>query len=338
MYIDERHFVKTATQSMDVLERMWSIDCSVQSTDRSDHSLYKLAAIKSTASTVQARGVYRAAVLCEDVLSRLNVESPAKLHSSLSELQRLINSYAEGLFEIDPEFAETINQPDIVADGNSDVPDVHTVSAQTLNDLLPLVKSAGLRRSLQTLMQPIAVEPFETSDRKTMSLDALIQPISNLVLSEARHNGKNVTVSYAADFADISFETGETLQDLLESACLNIVANGIEPAAPTQANAAATTPQISITGQSKNGFVLFSISWIGKALNSARGAHAGFDAELLKLEQAGGSYSFNKLSLTENLKSRHTLYLKAPMVTHSASGLHGAHAMGNPNYSEMSAG
>ena len=342
MYIDERHFVKTAIQSMNELEQCWTDEGIPFLADRTEQTRQNLTAIKETASSVQARGVFRSAILCEDVLSRLVSESPTKFHSSLSELKRLITLYADGLFEIDPEFADTFNQPEGITPEKTTINvsnslDQHAISAQTLKGLMPLVRDNRLRQSLNALMQPTSGVPANLQDRKTMSLDALIQPISNLVLSEARHNGKTVTVSYAADFVDIPFEAGEMLQDVLESACLHIVANGITPLTSPQTLSSNTTPQISMTGQLKNGFVLFSISWIGREINKHTSEQSKFSDDMSELEQAGGSHSFDKPAVSENSKSRHTLYIKIPMPDPRMVP-HRVGAVDTSNYLEMNAG
>ena len=314
MYIDERHFVKTAIQNMGVLERAWTdIDTSLASA-RVDQTNASLDKIKSTAASVQARGVYRAAVMCENVLARLNADNMTKMTSSLVELNRLVHSYADGLFEIDPEFAEVINQPEEIAEElpktDVNLADAHASAVKTLSPLIQRVKDDKLRSALTSLMQPVTMNSSRRSDRKTMSLDALIQPISNLVLSEARHCGKVVTVSYAADFADLSFEIAETVQDILEAACLKIVAKGIPKASETLPG---TTPQISLTGQSRGGNILFSVSWMGEGIDTPDNPTAGFQSQMQRLEQRGGSYSFNNLALSDNLKSRHTLYITMPL-------------------------
>jgi len=313
MYIDERHFVKTAIQNMDVLETAWTDFTSELDAARTDKTNTALSAIKMTASTVQARGVYRAVVLCEDVLARLTTDSMTKMTSSLVELNRLVHLYADGLFEIDPEFAEIINQPEeaikAIPEADIGLSDAHADAVKTLSPLIGRVQDTKLRDALTSLMQPVSVNGTRLSDRKTMSLDALIQPISNLVLSEARHCGKVVTVSYAADFADLSFEVAETVQDILEAACLKIVTHGIPKPSQTKLG---TTPQISLTGQSRGANILFSVSWMGESIDTPDNPTAGFQNQMKALEQRGGSYSFNNLALSDNLKSRHTLYITMP--------------------------
>lgn len=310
MYIDERHFVKTATQKMDFLEQVWTAGESNGVRDRNDQSSAALDAIKTTAASVQARGVYRAAVLCEDVLSRLTSDNMPKMKSSLVELQRLINLYADGLFEIDPEFAALLHRPDAMPQPETHLSEIHANAVATLSPLVHRVDDIDLRNALKSLMQPVSIGTSEKMDRKSMSLDALIQPISNLVLSEARHCGKIVTVSYAADFVELTFDVAQTMQDILEAACLKIVSQGIPK--PSKAELGAT-PQISLTGQLRGGNILFSVSWMGSEIDGLGNSHDGFNTLAKKLEQRGGTYSFNNLALSDNLKSHHTLYINMPI-------------------------
>jgi hypothetical protein len=311
MYIDERHFVKTAIQKMDLLEQVWTACESNGHPDLARQSSAALDAIKAAAASVQARGVYRAAILCEDVLSRLTPDNTVKMNSALVELHRLVHLYANGLFEIDPEFATLLHQPEAIPQLDTHLSEIHAKAVQTLSPLAHRVDDIDLRNALKTLMQPVPIGSPEKPDRKTMSLDALIQPISNLVLSEARHCGKIVTVSYAADFADLTFEVAETIQDILEAACLEIVSQGIAKSSKTEFG---STPQISLTGQSQGGNVLFSISWTGLKIDAVASSHLGLNTQMKILEQRGGTYSFNKLALSDNLKSRHTLYIKMPIA------------------------
>ncbi|NNC38786.1 MAG: hypothetical protein EX271_02060 [Acidimicrobiales bacterium] len=314
MYIDERHFVKTATQEMSFLEQIWGAPRTDDRLNRIEKSAQTLDAIKSTAISVQARGVYRAAILCEDVLSRLADDNEPRMIAPLVELKRLINLYADGLFEIDPEFAEIIHNPDITvpdtAKANLGLSEAHAKAAQTLQPLVHKVQNDNLRTALKTLMQPVLVEEPETVNQQTMSLDALIQPVSNAVLSEARHCGKIVTVSYAADFDALEFHFAEFMQESLEISCLAILRHGIPR--PSK-NLIGVTPQISLTGQMRAGQLLFSISWMGAEIKLTGNSQLEFRTQLLKLKQKGGTFSINNLALSDNLNSRHTLYIKMPM-------------------------
>lgn len=312
MYTDERHFVKTAIQKMDYLEKVWTAVDSNEHKEHADHTNSALDVIKTTSASVHARGIYRAAILCEDVLSRLTPDNTMKMNSALVELKQLINLYAGGLFEIDPEFAVLVYQPDSNTQADTHLSDAHAQAVQTLSPLVYGVEDKKLRSALKTLMRPVQIYSAEKPGCKTMSLDALIQPISNLVLSEARHCGKIITVSYAADFTELSFETAETMQGILEASCLKVVSQGIPKPSKIEHG---STPQISLTGQSRGGNILFSISWMGTGLDALDSSESAFNSQMSKLVQQGGTYSINHLALSDNLKSRHTLYIKLPIAS-----------------------
>ena len=57
MYIDERHFVKTATQKLDFLEQVWTAPETIGNAERTEQTRSALDAIKLTSASVQARGV-----------------------------------------------------------------------------------------------------------------------------------------------------------------------------------------------------------------------------------------------------------------------------------------
>ncbi|PHR92377.1 MAG: hypothetical protein COA69_08340 [Robiginitomaculum sp.] len=111
MYSAERFFVKTARTQMQILETESAVPAL-------SHMVSVLDKIKTAATRVEARGVFRAAGLCQDVISRAKSEqiSPkqasseenSKLSQSLASLNSLIGQYSEGLFEIDPKFKKQL--------------------------------------------------------------------------------------------------------------------------------------------------------------------------------------------------------------------------------------
>jgi len=316
MYTDERQFVKTANQHLAVLEQTWS-DVNADGFTQVEMSTRNaLDQIKYSANTVQARGVYRAAVLCEDVLVRTSTDCTAKLSSAMTSLKHLVDQYRDGLLEIDPEFdwEETaVNMDEQVLVDN--VPTVqesleskHKIAAQNLFSLMELVREPKHHKALSFLMMPTQIEQnyVEVIETKSLSFDALMHPLNNLILSEARHSGKPVSISYAADFARISAQHSAPLRNLLEIVCLNVVANGIVPNKP------GSVSQISITGQGKPDDLYFLISWRGRELSESARRNPHFAKAITELECRGGEVKYNATIFADSGNSRHTMALAWP--------------------------
>ena len=326
MYIDERNFVKTASQQLEALEQTWATPNDGCFSKNETATRQALEQIKLSANTVQARGVYRAATLCEDVMARTGNECLAKLSSAMTSLKHLVNQYKDGLLEIDPDFnwrspsieQEPINLDDPIVVKSEDLETAHTQASQQLSSLMKLVRDPGQKKALSFLMMPIDVDSRQTEivENSTVSFDALMHPLNNLILGEARHSGKSVSISYAADFVRVNKTHSEHLRNLLEVACLNIVANGIVAGAP------GSVSQISITAQDKSDNLYFLISWRGNELSRADRQKPHFNMAIGKLEQAGGHAKYNSSILADTGKARHTLSLIWPLVDINASVAH----------------
>lgn len=319
MYSLERKFVLTANDQMQILENIWGAGPqentnaeALQNTLGQKRTITALHSIKFAANSVQARGVYRAANFCETICSSIDGEGGPRLRGSLAGLKNLIFQYADGLFEIDPEFKASIltrkepleTESKIVSTGaehNDNLGAIclqakHEQAQKVLKPLLLLVKSENSHQALETLMAidlrkdetPAAAPTPVVPQRISVKFENLMRPITNLVLSEARHSGKQVSISYAADFDELGLSMANRVQEFLEILCLNIVANGVP---------ANQSTQISLTGQDKEKEHTFSVNWRGYDVEENTKKHAHLKRGVESLRREGGDIKFRKLAL-----------------------------------------
>ena len=136
-----------------------------------------------------------------------------------------------------------------------------------------------------------------------------MQPITNLTLSEARYNGKNVSLSYAADFDDLDKDMAMRVQSFLEILCLNIVSRGTSNAAS----------QISLTGQRRERHLAFTVSWQGRDIAANIESQPHFRQAVKSLKKQGGLIKFHEPALSElgsAAQSLEVCFVRRGSVTH----------------------
>ncbi|MBL4853156.1 MAG: hypothetical protein JKY25_02835 [Robiginitomaculum sp.] len=297
MYTAERHFVTTAQEH---LRQLMNSGCDAPTA---------LHGIKQKAMPLKARAIYRAALLCEDVLARSGTHSDTKFQTSLARLNKLLGLYENGLFEIDPEFkalqsgqaASPVTSP---ASGPVSGPASRKIielldaanenAAQILTPLLRLVREDGQKSAQKSALKFLTQYDGshssvlqDTSENRTPEIrfETMMGRITNRVLSEARLNAKGISISYAADFDSVDVSLAKPLQALLEQICLGIVRVGLvdEPGAN---NDPKRVWQISVTGKGQGHTNLISVSWPGYAL--ARKEHTGLVEAIARFQALGG--------------------------------------------------
>ena len=317
MYANERQFVRTANRNLTVLDQAWA-GASAESFAQVELSTREaLDQIKMSAKTVQARGVYRAAVLCEDVLIRTSTDCTSKLSSAMTSLKHLVDQYRDGLVEIDPGFtaidheesAQTKTPDNIeMTIETTELSDARDQASRLLKPLLKFVKNPKLQGSLNSLIAYKAIDAVRDEGELTVSFDALMHPLNNLVLSEARHSGKKVSISYATDFEKIEKKQGEDLTNLLEVICLNIVANGVVTSSEN------VSVQISITGQRQSEQTSFIITWRGQPLSQAAIERPHYRTAIMDLEKRGGKVIYKSGALEDKGTGVETLIVRSPDI------------------------
>jgi len=294
MYTAERHFVTTAQEH---LRQLMNSGCDARAA---------LSGIKRKAMPLKARAIYRAALLCEDVLARSGASSDTKFQISLARLHTLLGLYENGLFEIDPEFKAMQSEPAPAASPISDkvmAPlAANENAAQVLMPLLRLVREDGPKSALEFLTQydgnhPSVLQDAPVNKPSELRFETMMGRITNRVLSEARLNAKGISISYAADFDSIDGSVAKPLQDMLEQICLGIVRVGLvnefnaDPTntGPSVSNDQKRVWQISVTGKGQGQTNLISVSWPGYAL--AKKQHAALSEAVASFQAIGGQTS-----------------------------------------------
>ncbi len=297
MYAAERHFVTSAHKQLRLLARS---EGDAQAT---------LMDIKQKAIPLKARAIYRAALLCEDVLSRSgpDTDTGVNFQTYLARLNSLLGLYATGLCEIDPEFKAlqsgqtTSCAPDVFA---QPLKAANENAAQVLAPLLHLVREGDPKTALDFLTQyesnahsvlPTSQAVLPTSQAVLPTTQAQKSPeirfetmmgrITNRVLSEARLNAKGISISYAADFDGIDASIAKPLQGVIEQICLSIVRTGLVEETQTHTSKKRVW-QISVTGEDRGRHNLISVSWPGYKVSELQ--HGGFDEALSGFQTMGG--------------------------------------------------
>ncbi len=166
MYRAERQFVTIASEQMLVLETLWGASPSpVSQSKPTSQTLPALQMIKDEAMRVEARGVFRAASLCVDIHGRVQASESAKLRGSFAGLKSLIFQYAQGLYEIDPAFKDSVTKrrqtPDRISNNNdAEIESIcsqgkHAIAAFNLKPLLQFSKNDAHRKALDSLIASI---------------------------------------------------------------------------------------------------------------------------------------------------------------------------------------
>ena len=276
MYSAERQFVTTAHSQL----RLLGQDAL------HPHQIFEdaLCQIKNAAGPVKARAIYRAALLCEDVLKRCDTATSIKFQTSLNSLKSLVELYASGLHEIDPGFTSIPPGEDKPATpiglhktsleiSPASKPNQLKADNENAADLLkPLLhlatddKQAKALAFLVGIDQPkINVATPRPHTRSNVRFDTLMRRITNRTLGEARAQAKNVSISYAADFEAVDVSISSDLQNFLQATCLEIVRKGLVVNGDLAASISRSW-QISITGETQGQELLISLSWPGQQL------------------------------------------------------------------------
>jgi len=267
MYSAERQFVTTAHSQLRLLEQ----------DELHAHPVFEdaLLQIKNAARPVQARAVYRAALLCEDVLKRCETAASVKFQTSLNSLKTLVELYAGGLYEIDPSFLVVEATSEDVSESSADkineqIKTDNETATNLLKPLLHLVKDSKQAHALSFLAgvdqkSETNVTTPQPKTRSHVRFDSVMRRITNRTLGEARAQAKNISISYAADFETVDTSISVDLQNFLQATCLEIVRGGLIVNGDLAASLNRTW-QISITGVTRGQELSLALSWPGQQL------------------------------------------------------------------------
>lgn len=272
MFTDERHFVTLALASVSALVER---DYAAHSNDLTSVQDL-LGGVIEAATPVRARGVIMAAKGCLAAYDEMPKPAEASdgYAQSVMTLDRLVNQYASGLYEIDPEFAPNTNlkplAQNIAEPGRAtDVIDVSVMgpdwadfsrrASATLESLLPMVHDHD-RPALEKLLKinrrqngEAVAAPSDSQENEAplrraakqaeprISIEALMLPVTNALLSTAHSQDIPISVSYGLGNLDMAKE-----QSALVTEALIAGGNQMILALPQKARLAGTV-QIAIT-------------------------------------------------------------------------------------------
>jgi len=284
MFAAERQFVTTAQNHLGQLMGCGG-DVSVVSQGAALHE------IKHAAVNLKARAIYRAAILCEDILNCSGPDKAGRFQAALARLKSLLGLYENGLREIDPEFKNPKSEHTIapaLATSIQPPKAANENAAKLLTPLLGLVRGGDPKQAIKFLTQyghnnalkvnaSTKLTNHQTNKPNNFShtmgvmrFETMMGQITNRVLSEARLNSVGVSLSYASGFDNIDISIVKPLQAVLENMCLEIVRYGLVDETLTHKYARRVW-QISVTGSvTKKGLGqkhLISVSWPGHALS-----------------------------------------------------------------------
>jgi len=335
MYSAERQFVTTAHSQL----RLLGQDAL------HPHQIFEdaLCQIKNAAGPVKARAIYRAALLCEDVLKRCDTATSIKFQTSLNSLKSLVELYASGLHEIDPGFTsippgedkpatpiglhetslETSLEISPASKPNQLKADNEN-AAKLLKPLLHLVKDTQQTDALSLLagfgrhLENTEITPPPTP-RSSIRFDGLMRRITNRTLGAARAQAKNISISYAADFETVDSSISPHLEGFLQSTCLEIVHNGLVVNGDLAASLNRTW-QISITGETRGADLSISLNWQGQQLlDFGKSGENGKGKE--KLQNLDGKLSVGTMNRAQGELDMHVIELICPAKKSTNSDL-----------------
>lgn len=203
---EARDFVTSAMSSMDMLLSDARLNTALTQSTLKD--------IKTTAKSLQARGIYRAAQSVLDCYK--STCSQPKIDGRLMALYKLIAQYGEGLDEIAPIASA------VVLGLQLDALDARYAAAR--ETLIPLIKFAGgtTAPALQRLAGITMDLPAKTKQPQ-ISFESLMPDVTNTALRAARTQGKSVSVSYAADGLAVADSQVDAVRGQLEDIVTQLV-------------------------------------------------------------------------------------------------------------------
>ncbi|HHI89132.1 MAG TPA: Hpt domain-containing protein [Hellea balneolensis] len=282
-YKRERHFVRTARQTLKALEVQLAADDRNTSEAQTHSIMSALAMIKQAALSVRARAVYRAALQFEEVAVQ---KQHADRAQALHRLRALVGFYTDGLVEIDPAFARELDLPGPVQAGKqaqllkpSDENTAHARAQSVIKPLLSLVKSDKTRQALITLADyPGRTRP-SPAETETQNIDAVFRQLTNRVLAEARLSGQDVSMSYGATFKTLPNACADRILAVLMATTIAIVRHGLVSLASKRALG------LEINATIEKQRLQLSLRWPGQLPRH----NAGFVKAIDRFEMTGGS-------------------------------------------------
>lgn len=243
---------------------------TVSSIDQTE-TIVALTAISSDAKAVNARAISRASQTALDELS--SYHSGARLQGNLLVLNKLLAQYRSGLNDLMPE-------EDSSSDSNPAELDALERARQTLLPLIRFAPNSDDMGRLSSLCE-LNVHPDHIPPTKVMSFDTIMPTLTNDVLLAARHAGKSVSVSYAANGVSMIPDLTAALEHALLDICKHLIEQTVEPPNYRQAQGLSQSAQIAITAHRRDDSFSVLVTCEGHTVSHA-------DISMLELEEFGG--------------------------------------------------
>lgn len=285
----ERAFVAVAKRHLNALQNE-----AITGSVHDDYApVDRLGEICDHAKAVQARAVLICARRCQDIAST----SPLDQAFELRTLSRLVGQFETGLLEIDPQAnAQTpihVAAPEIVQPVKNSGP----AAADTLGDLIQFAPAEN-QDALSTLIRLSNAKPavVQTTIAHTaapvfVSLESLMEPITNSALSSAHRGFKQVSLSYACEGVTLSKSVATPLGGLLGVLCDVIVRQSVRHPGVREGAGLPATSQIAITASDTSAGLTLDIFCDDQVLPPSAFNGVAVMQALAAFKLCGGSFS-----------------------------------------------
>ena len=257
----------------------------------------RLGEICDHAQAAQARAVLTCARRCQDIART----SPLDQAFELRTLSRLVGQFETGLLEIDPyASAETelaVETPTQPIDNNQAGPSV----ADTLGELIQfapaenqdalgaLLRLSGAKLPMAETETPLTAVPLVAP--VFVSLESLMEPITNTALSSAHRGFKQVSLSYACEGVKLSKSVAVPLGALLGALCDVIVRQSVRHPGVREGAGLPATSQIAITASDTSSGLSLDIFCDDQPLQASAFQGVNIMQALTAFRLCGGSFT-----------------------------------------------
>jgi len=242
-----------------------------------------LLAIRGDAQTMHARGIARSAECALTVLSGTHTRE--QIDGYIYSLTRLVDQYKQGLEEIAPDQAQVIE-----TDTRSD----HERANEILAPLIRFAPALEQRDALKFLAGFECELPAASTSEYVdgVHLETMMPSVTDQILSDARHAGKSVSVSYAVGDIVASEELVSDIQAFLMELGTCLVMDALASPKSRQAAGLSANGLINIMAQEEYGTLALHIECSGQSHGKAPVNLSGLSpliarSGIFSIEQAG---------------------------------------------------
>lgn len=285
----ERAFVAVAKRHLSALQNE-----AITGSVHDDYApIDRLSEICDHAKAAQARAVLICARRCQNIART----SPLDQAFELRTLSRLVGQFETGLLEIDPQ-ANAVTPVHVAAPAlDQSVKNSVPATTDTLGELIQFAPAEN-QDALAALIRlsaakPAAIEPVmaHTPAPIFVTLESLMEPITNTALSSAHRGFKQVSLSYACEGVRLSKSVATPLGALLGALCDVIVRQSVRHPGVREGAGLPATSQIAITASDTNAGLTLDIFCDDQALPPTAFKGVAVMQALAAYKLCGGSFS-----------------------------------------------